>query len=78
MRKEIDANSEYQRALEDHDVIKANMVKLYKSIATAEFELLQVAESIKLAEREKEKEVMERKRLTEEYESLKVVLKEIS
>ena len=45
--------------------------------ATAEFDLLQVNQTIKLAQNEKEKEVLERKKYMEEYESLKMILMQI-
>jgi len=38
---------------------------------------MQINESIKLAEKEKEREILERKSYMEEYESLKTILKEI-
>ena len=38
-----------------------------QNIATAEFDLLQVNQTIKLAQSEKEKEVLERKKYMEEY-----------
>lgn len=43
------------------------MERAGKNIARSDFELLQVEQAIQLAEREKEKEVLERKRLMEEY-----------
>ena len=48
-----------------------------QNIATAEFDLLQVNQTIKLAQNEKEKEVLERKKYMEEYESLKMILMQI-
>jgi hypothetical protein len=53
------------------------MAQVLKSMASSEFELMQAEASIRLANEQKELEVIERKRLMEEYESLRVVLKEL-
>jgi hypothetical protein len=53
------------------------MAQVLKSMASSEFELMQAEASIRPANEHKELEVIERKRLMEEYESLRVVLKEL-
>ena len=58
----MESNQDYQRAKEDQAIIRGNMSKVCKNIATAEFDLLQINSSIKLAKEEKEKEVLERKK----------------
>ena len=73
----MENSQEFQRAKEDQVIIKDNMEKVCKNIASAEFELLQINEAIKLAQSEKEKEVLQRKKYMEEYESLKTILAEL-
>ena len=46
----MESDQEFQRAKEDQTIIKENMTKVCKNIASAEFELLQVNQSIKLAQ----------------------------
>lgn len=53
------------------------MAQVLKNIAVSEFELMQLESSIRLAAEQKEKEVIERKRLMEEFESLRAVLREL-
>ena len=53
------------------------MAKACKNISGAEFELIQLNQAIKLAQDEKEKEVLSRKKYMEEYEALKKILNEI-
>ena len=52
-------------------------MNLDKNIATSNFDLVQLKESIRLAEFEKDNEVKERQNLTEEFESVKVMVKQI-
>ena len=50
---------------------------LDKSIGGANFDLMQLKESIKIADYEKDKEIIDRKNLTEEFESIKLMVKQI-
>jgi chromosome segregation ATPase len=77
LRDTMEGNQEFRRAKDDQIHIAETMATASKNIASAEFELLKINESIKLAVSEKEKEVLQRKRYMEEYESLKTILGEI-
>ena len=68
---------DYQKAQEEQAHLKSKILALDKETATANFDLMQLKESIKMAEYEKDKEIRDRKALTEEFESTKVMVKEI-
>lgn len=56
---------EYLRVKEDNKALKEKIANIEKNIAGANFEILQLNESFKMAELEREKEIRERKLLTE-------------
>lgn len=77
LRQSLESSAEFQRAKQDQENIRDSMAQILKKIAGSDFELMQVEASIRLAIEQKEREVIERKRLMEEFESLRVVLKEL-
>jgi hypothetical protein len=67
LRQSLESSAEFQRAKEDQAAIRDSMAQVLKAMASSEFELTQVEASIKLANEQKEREVIERKRLMEEF-----------
>lgn len=74
IKETIEGSQEFQRAKEDQANLKENLLTANNNLASAEFQLLQINQSIKLAVSEKEKECLQRKKCMEEYESLKIIL----
>jgi chromosome segregation ATPase len=77
VEKVFNDDTEYVKVQEDNRALKEKIANLEESIARANFNITQLVESLKMAELEREKEIHERKEMTEEYDEKQRMLSEI-
>lgn len=68
---------DYLRAQEEQAVLVKRISQLDSSVSTANFNLMQLQESIKMSDLDREKEIRERKKVTEDFEFTKTMLMQI-